>query len=87
MVHFLFHSFAAGEKAFAAGWGKTNFFARRYPEFLQFLAVQIIPFSQCSNGNRRRLSAHHLCAGTMVMNKSTTVVSNHINLFLTSMNF
>ena len=67
--------YKAGENAFAAGWGKTNYYSRLFPEFLQFLAVKIIGFAQCGNGGQRKLSSHHICAGTMIINKSTSVVS------------
>ena len=71
--------FAAGENAFAAGWGMTNYFSQQYPEFLQFLAVRIISFFQCNNQYGHLLTSHHICAGTMIANKSTSKVNKNTN--------
>jgi len=74
---FWYFLFAGGEQAFAAGWGLTSFYPIIRAQFLQVLAVKIIDFAQCNNEMRGRLSSHHICAGTMTANKSTSLVSNN----------
>ena len=72
---FNFILISAGAKVIVAGWGRTDYFNKSRPEFLQALKTKIIDWDECKKAWPIYLQPHHICAGLSVENKSICVVS------------